>query len=121
MGKKEKEFDKLNQSKWMKYEDDIIKYYYKSLKKWLDNGMKKSSFIQFTSGLGRDIASLMEDSKRQSLKDYKGEIVKFIDEEIKKEEDCQKEDVYQEQELEHINRIEMANKIKTKINGTSRN
>jgi len=49
----------------------------------------------------------------QTLKD----VLKLIDEEIKKEKDCQKNDRYQEQISEHLNQIEMANKIKQKIKG----
>jgi len=40
------------------------------------------------------------------------EILDEINELIKNEEDCRKRDEYLEQELEHINQIEMANKIK---------
>ena len=43
------------------------------------------------------------------------EIGKVIDEEIKTEQECMKKDKYEEQEIEHINQIEMANKIKQKL------
>ena len=43
------------------------------------------------------------------------EIGKVIDEEISKEQECMKRDKYEEQEIEHINQIEMANKIKQKL------
>lgn len=73
-----KAFDDLNQSKWMRYEDDIIKYYYKQLREWLDNKMIKPSVTAFTSGLGRDIARLMEDSKKQGIQSKEKEILEEI-------------------------------------------
>ena len=50
----------------------------------------------------------------------KTKIIKFINEQIKKEKDCMAQDQYEEQELEHINQIEMAKKIKKFITGESR-
>ena len=68
----------FNQDKWMRYEDDIIKYYYKRLKEWLNSGMKKSAVNEFTSGLGRNIAMLMEESNKQSKEDFLKEEIEFL-------------------------------------------
>lgn len=65
---------KLNQDKWMKYERDIIKYYYPMLRDWLEDGMKKPAIIQFTSGLGRDIGILME----EAIQAHEKEILEMI-------------------------------------------
>jgi hypothetical protein len=70
-----KRMDNFKQSKWMMYEREIIRYYYPQLAEWLKTGMKKPSVLAFTSGLGRDIARLMEDSKEQG----KEEVEKLID------------------------------------------
>ncbi len=48
-------------------------------------------------------------------KELINEILSEIDKEIKEEEYCMAKDKYEEQELEHINQIEMANKIKKMI------
>lgn len=75
---KMKLLDNLNQSKWMRYETDIIKYYYPMLQKWLNEGMKKPSTLQFTSGLGRDIARLMEEANTFTEKNCLKEVGKKI-------------------------------------------
>ena len=64
-------WNEFNQSEWLRYESDIIRYYYPRLIEWLETGMKKPANIQFTSGLGRDIGRLMEDAKRQGLESKK--------------------------------------------------
>lgn len=51
-----------NVDKWMRYEDDIIKYYYPSLMDWIQKGCKAPQ-TSFTAGLGRQIALLIWDVK----------------------------------------------------------
>ena len=45
----------------------------------------------------------------------KAEVVRVINEEIKKEDDCMLNDEHDEQVIEHQNQIEMANKIKKRL------
>lgn len=45
------------------------------------------------------------------------EIIKMIEELKKQEQKCMDKDKYKEQELEHINQIEMADKIISKLRG----
>jgi len=59
----------------MRYEDDIIKYYYHWLKEWLDNPKRKPANMAFTAGLSRDITRLMEDA----MKVREEEILKMIE------------------------------------------
>lgn len=53
--------DKYNESKWLQYEDDIIKYYGDKIIKWQDDKddeKNKSPHFYFTQGLGRFIAEM---------------------------------------------------------------
>jgi len=49
---------------------------------------------------------------KNKLEKIKKEILEKIDYQIDREKLCMRQDKYQEQEIEHINQIEMANKIK---------
>ena len=69
MNKKElkkidKLFNKFNQDKWMRYEDDIVRYYYPKIMEWLKKRPLKWSGTAFTSGLGRQIAFMIEEAIR---------------------------------------------------------
>ncbi len=77
---------------------------------------KIQKYVNFPDKESRDeldkmLAELFHQGKIQNL----AEIGKVIDEEIKTEQECMKRDKYEEQEIEHINQIEMANKIKQKL------
>ena len=65
-----KKFDNLNQSKWMRYEKDIIRYYHEGIIRWMDEGFQWSG-TAFTSGLGRDIARLIEEGIRRQCGEVK--------------------------------------------------
>ena len=58
----------LNQDKWMRYEKDIIKYYYPEILEWIRNGDKHPT-MAFTSGLGRDIAMLIYNERQKQRED----------------------------------------------------
>ena len=70
-----KRFNKFKQDKWMPYEKEIIRYYYPQLIEWIETGMIKPSIIAFTSGLGRDIAGLIE----QAIQSQKQKIIEEIE------------------------------------------
>ena len=73
-----KTFDTHNESKWMRYEKDIIQYYYPKVIEWMDEGFKWSG-VAFTSGLGRNIANLIENGIKRKNEIYKINIIKAID------------------------------------------
>ncbi len=52
--------DKYNESKWLIYEEDIIKYYAQKILDWQDNPNRYPPNIAFTEGLGRFIAQVCE-------------------------------------------------------------
>lgn len=61
--------NRLHVDKWMRYEDDIIRYYYKQLHEWLESKPRKPAVTAFTSGLGRYIARLCEEADRIARND----------------------------------------------------
>ncbi len=62
-----------------------------------------------------DVPEVVWEMIEKQEKELINEILSEIDKEIKEEEYCMAQDKYEEQELEHINQIEMANKIKKMI------
>ncbi len=62
-----------------------------------------------------DVPEVVWEMIEKQEKELINEILSEIDKEIKEEEYCMAKDKYEEQELEHINQIEMANKIKKMI------
>ena len=60
-------FRKNNCDKWMRYEDDITKYYYPQILDWINSKERKHSQIAFTSGLGRNIARLIETAEAKTI------------------------------------------------------
>ena len=62
---KSREFNKFNQDKWMRYEEDITAFYFKRIYDWFDSKDRKPSNIAFTNGLARRIAEAMEYAEKQ--------------------------------------------------------
>ena len=57
----------------MRYEEDISKYYYPMILDWIRSNPRKGSSTAFTSGLGRNIAYLIEVALEQQRKMTKSE------------------------------------------------
>lgn len=60
---------KNNCDKWMRYENDIARHYYPQLLDWIKSIPRKPSNLAFTSGLGRNIARLIEISEEEKKVD----------------------------------------------------
>ena len=52
--------DTYHESKWLRYESDIKRYYAQQIFDWQDNPKRNHSQTAFTEGLGRFIASMCE-------------------------------------------------------------
>ena len=62
--------DEYKFGKWVMYEKDIIGFYYPRVIEWMDNGFQWSG-MAFTSGLGRQIAGLVEEGIRRQCGEVK--------------------------------------------------
>jgi hypothetical protein len=66
--------ERLKVYKWMPYEDEIARYYSPRIREWIDSPNRKWSVLAFTSGLGREIASLIEYAESKTDKKKYGDL-----------------------------------------------
>jgi ribosomal protein L19E len=69
----------------MRYEDDITKYYYPQILDWINSKERKHSQIAFTSGLGRNIARLIETAEAKTISKTRADGLSFGKETSRKE------------------------------------